>query len=72
MTAHGPVLPLWLCEACDRPWPCATRRVELLGEYATSPVALRIYLESRQAAAAQDMSWASTDTVYRRFLGWLA
>ncbi|MEH0929895.1 hypothetical protein [Micromonospora sp. CPCC 205558] len=72
MTAHGPVLPLWLCEACDRPWPCATRRVQLLGEYATSPVALRIYLASRLTAAAQDMSWASADTLDRRFLGWLA
>lgn len=44
MTAHGPVLPLWLCEACDRPWPCAIRRVELLGEYAASPVGLRTYM----------------------------
>lgn len=72
MTALGPVLPLWLCEACDRPWPCATRRVELLGEYATSPVALRTYLGSRMAAAAQDMSWAPVDTVNRRFFGCLA
>ncbi|MFG1917314.1 hypothetical protein [Micromonospora sp. NPDC048898] len=72
MTTHGPVLPLWLCEGCDRPWPCATRRVELLGEYAASPVALRIYLRSHLTAAMQDMTWAPADTVYRRFLGWLA
>lgn len=72
MTTHGPVLPLWLCGECERPWPCATRRAELLGEYATSPVALRIYLASHLAAAVQDMSWAPADAVYRRFLGWLA
>ncbi|MEU8328780.1 hypothetical protein [Micromonospora sp. NPDC048839] len=71
MTTHGPVLPLWLCEGCDRPWPCATRRGELLDEYATSPVALAGYLGSHLAAAMRDMSWAPADTVYRRFLGWL-
>jgi hypothetical protein len=72
MTTHGPVLPLWLCEACDRPWPCATSRVALLEEYAASPVALRIYLGSHLVAATQDMTWAPADVVYRRFLGWLA
>lgn len=72
MTVHGPVLPLWLCEACARPWPCATRRVELLGEYAASPVALRSYLGSHLSAARQDVTWAPPETLHRRFLGWLA
>lgn len=72
MTAHGPVLPLWLCEGCDRPWPCATRRGELFGEYAPSSVVLRIYLGPHLVAATQGMSWAPADAVCRRFLRWLA
>lgn len=71
MTTHGPVLPLWLCETCDRAWPCATRRLELLDEYAASPVALAAYLGSHLTAARKDMTWASPDTLNRRFLGWL-
>jgi hypothetical protein len=71
VTRHGPVLPLWVCETCDRPWPCASRRLELLDEYALSPVDLRVYLCSRLVAATQDLTWAPADTVYRRFLGWL-
>ncbi|MEU8423551.1 hypothetical protein AB0C15_22015 [Micromonospora sp. NPDC048835] len=41
------------------------------GEYLAA-VALRVYMRSHLVAARQDMSWASADTVYRRFLGWPA
>ncbi|TNH27278.1 hypothetical protein FHG89_18335 [Micromonospora orduensis] len=69
MTNHGPVLPLWLCETCDRPWPCATRRTELLGE--CERISLAYYMNLCLISAGQDMSWAPADVLRRRFIGWL-
>ncbi|MGC4810798.1 hypothetical protein ACLQ29_09750 [Micromonospora sp. DT228] len=69
MTTHAPVLPLWLCERCDRPWPCATRRAELLAEQGR--VRLAYYLSLCLISAGQDMSWAPVDVLRRRFIGWL-
>ncbi|MET8043387.1 hypothetical protein ABZU25_21300 [Micromonospora sp. NPDC005215] len=69
MTEHAPVLPLWLCETCERPWPCVTRRAELLGEQ--DPVHLAYYLSLCLISAGQDMSWAPPDVLRRRFIGWL-
>jgi hypothetical protein len=71
VTEHGPVLPVWLCDGCAAPWPCAVRRRELLTEYASSPLALAVYMGSYLNAAAQDMSWAPPAALDRRFLGWL-
>ncbi|MGC5286581.1 hypothetical protein [Micromonospora sp. DT231] len=70
MTTHAPVLPLWLCEGCDRPWPCATRRAELLAERERVPLAY--YLSLCLISAAQDMGWAPVDVLRRRFIGWLS
>ncbi|WP_433345242.1 hypothetical protein [Micromonospora sp. CA-111912] len=71
MTEHGPVLPAWLCAGCSAPWPCATRRNELLQEFAASPISLALYMGSYYVSASQDMSWAPAGTLHRRFLGWL-
>lgn len=69
MTRHGPVLPLWLCETCDRPWPCGIRRAELLS--GCDRVALAYYMSLCLISAGQDMSWAPADVLRRRFIGWL-
>lgn len=71
MTRHGPVLPIWLCEACDRPWPCRSRRDELLGEYADASPSLTLYMRMCLASAQHDMSWALPDSLRLRFLGWI-
>lgn len=71
MTRHGPVLPLWLCETCDRPWPCAPRHAELLSEYGDASTSLALYMDMCLISAGQDMSWAPADVLRRRFLGWL-
>ncbi|MFE9189233.1 hypothetical protein ACFYL6_06470 [Micromonospora sp. NPDC007208] len=71
MTKHGPVLPLWLCETCDRPWPCAPRRDELLGEHAATSISLALYMGACVLSARKDMSWAPPDALRRRFLGWM-
>jgi hypothetical protein len=71
VTDHGPVLPVWTCAGCDSPWPCPTRRGELLAEYDGAPVSLALYMGSHLVSATQDMSWAPAGALYRRFLGWL-
>ena len=71
MTAHTPVPPLWSCAGCSLPWPCTTRRQELLALYDEAPVSLALYLGRCFIDAAQDLSWAPAGTLYRRFLGWL-
>ncbi|WP_320067646.1 hypothetical protein [Micromonospora sp. RTGN7] len=71
MTDHGPVLPVWTCSGCGSPWPCLTRRRELLAEYDGAPVSLAIYLASRLVSATQDMGWAPATALHRRFIGWL-
>ncbi|RZT80663.1 hypothetical protein EV382_3921 [Micromonospora violae] len=71
MTKHGPILPLWLCETCGRPWPCAARRLELLSDYAASPISLALHMGACLTSAKTDMSWAPPDALQRRFLGWM-
>lgn len=70
MTSHGPVLPVWSCGGCDRPWPCPTRRQELRAEYADAPVSLALYLGAYFVKAAEDMPWAPAGPLHRRFIGW--
>ncbi|MGC5032854.1 hypothetical protein [Micromonospora sp. DT229] len=71
MTTHGPVLPFWTCAGCELPWPCRTRRRELLIEYENAPVSLALYMGTQLVSAAQDMGWAPAGVLHRRFLGWL-
>ncbi|WP_189040775.1 hypothetical protein [Micromonospora sonchi] len=52
MTAHGPVLPIWVCAGCGSLWPCRIRRRELLIEYEGAPVSLSIYMASRLVSAS--------------------
>ena len=70
MTTHGPVMPIWSCAGCDAPWPCQTRRRELLAEYADAPVSLALYLGSYLVQAAEDLHWLPAGALHRRFLGW--
>lgn len=71
MTDHGPVQPIWTCAGCSLPWPCPTRRRQLLAEYEGAPVSLSLYMASHLLSATQDMGWAPAGPLHRRFLGWL-
>jgi hypothetical protein len=68
---HLPGRPSWRCRTCDEPWPCATRRAELLAEYADAPVALALYLSGYFLDAAVDLQSTPAGHLYWRFLGWL-
>ncbi|MFX0594021.1 hypothetical protein [Melissospora conviva] len=71
MTAHGPVVPVWSCAGCNAPWPCATRRRELLAEYDRAPTSLAIYLAAQFVDASQDLTAVPAGRLYHRFLGWV-
>ncbi|RQX05117.1 hypothetical protein DLJ59_08175 [Micromonospora inaquosa] len=60
---------LWLCETSDRPWPCAKRRAELLGE--CERISVAYYMNPCLISAGHDMSWAPADLLRRTFIGWL-
>lgn len=70
MTTHGPVLPLWTCGGCAGPWPCGTRRRELLAEFDGARVSLSIYMGACLVCAAEDLSWYPAGCLHRRFVGW--
>ncbi|MGV9977727.1 hypothetical protein ACWDUH_08600 [Micromonospora wenchangensis] len=71
MTSHGPVLPVWTCAGCNSPWPCPTRRRELLAEYDRAPASLALYMGAHLVSATHDIGWAPAGALHRRFLGWL-
>jgi len=69
-TEHVPARPLWTCAVCPGPWPCPTRRRQLLAEYAAAPAALGVYLALCLADAADDLVGVPAEQLYTRFLGW--
>jgi hypothetical protein len=71
MSPHNPVRPTWTCGGCPSAWPCATRRAELLAEYAGCATSLAFYLGVCLTEAAHDLPHALAGELHRRFLGWL-
>jgi hypothetical protein len=69
---HQPIRPQWMCEACGRPWPCATARTGLLHEYRAFPSLLRAYLSTRMYEAFEDTAGQGETPLdlYQRFLAW--
>jgi len=71
VSAHQPVRPTWLCGGCGDPWPCVSRRRQLLAEYDRAPVSLTLYLAALFVDAVQDLPAAASGELYARFIGWL-
>ncbi|MGC9665205.1 hypothetical protein ACNTMW_01465 [Planosporangium sp. 12N6] len=71
MTAHQPIRPNWICVGCGYPWPCLSRRRQLLGEYADAPVSLALVLGASFVEAAADLRGVPAGELHGRFLGWL-
>lgn len=71
MTAHQPLRPNWPCAGCGYPWPCPSRRRQLLGEYANAPVSLALVLGSAFVKAAADLRSRPAGELHDRFMGWL-
>jgi hypothetical protein len=71
MTAHQPIRPNWSCGGCGYPWPCPSRRRQLLGQYVDAPVSLALVLGSAFVEAAADLRTAPAGELHDRFVGWL-
>jgi hypothetical protein len=52
VSIHQPMAQSWICLACSMPWPCPTRRRQLLGQYADTPVSLALLLGSAMIEAS--------------------
>jgi len=70
LSAHNPVRPTWQCGGCGDPWPCASRRQQLLAEYLGARVSLTLYVTALFVDACRDMPSAPAGDLYQRFLGW--
>ncbi len=71
MSVHAPTRPQWSCVGCSAPWPCASRRRQLVAEYPDDLLPAALYLASCLVEAAHDLPEAPAGVLYRRFLGWL-
>jgi hypothetical protein len=71
VTAHQPMRPNWACAGCGFPWPCPSRRRQLLGEYAGTPVSLSLVRSAALVEATADLRKVPAGDLYDRFVGWL-
>jgi hypothetical protein len=71
VSTHNPMRPSWECGGCGDPWPCVTRRRELLAEYERARVSLVVYVTGQFLDAVQDLPSVPSGALYDRFLGWL-
>jgi hypothetical protein len=70
MSEHNPTRPSWQCAGCDAPWPCATRRQQLIAEFDRSYAALCIYMANKFVDAASELPGSSAGDLYERFMRW--
>ncbi|GAA1807710.1 hypothetical protein GCM10009835_28430 [Planosporangium flavigriseum] len=68
---HSPLRPSWTCTGCSAPWPCQTRRGQLLASFDSTPVSLTLLMGGYFIDAAQDLHAESASALYQRFMGWL-
>jgi hypothetical protein len=75
VSAHNAIARTWICTGCGEPWPCATRRRQLLAQYADAEVSLSLLLAAAMIEAAGEPGGVLRDVpagdLYARFIGWL-
>lgn len=72
--AHQLRRPAWTCSACMQPWPCPTRRDQLLDDYSGSLRELRNLMAgfiSDALADLDDPAAPELEELTRQLLGWL-
>lgn len=72
MSMHLPIRPDWTCAACGVPWPCPTRKRQLIAAYQGAYVSMMLHLSSYFIDACADMPLTASGSLHRRFLGWPA
>jgi hypothetical protein len=74
--AHVALRPLWICRACADPWPCATARLLLKGQYDQNPIGLSVHLRGVLHEAIRDLyrlnacDAPAPQAMFERFVGW--
>jgi hypothetical protein len=68
---HSPMRPSWNCSGCSAPWPCPTKRRQLLAEFHGAPTSLGLLMAVRMSDAAVDLHDVPAGEIHRRFLGWI-
>jgi hypothetical protein len=71
MSDHNPQRPSWSCTGCGDPWPCISRKRQLVAEYQHDPTALRVYMAVQFADAAQDLGMTPAGVLWVRVVGWV-
>lgn len=72
MSMHQPIRPDWTCAGCGAPWPCPTRKRQLIAHYHQTPVSLMVYLAGFFVEACQDLPGVLAGMLHERFLAWPA
>jgi hypothetical protein len=70
VTVHLAARPSWTCLACGIPWPCRSRRRELIAEFDGARVSLSLFLAGCFVQAAREQPHVAAGLLYARFLGW--
>ena len=65
---HLPDRPTWLCRVCGDPYPCETRRTQLLAEFSGASMQLSIFMALDLADATADLTYTPAAELRRRFL----
>jgi hypothetical protein len=64
---HLPQRPAWTCQVCEEPYPCPTRRTQLLAEFRGASVQLNVFMGLDFTEAAGELRGVSGDELHRRF-----
>lgn len=65
---HEARRPVWLCEVCDEPWPCAEARVELAKVHSRTIVTVLMW--AYFLMAAEDMPTMPAKPLHDQFIRW--
>jgi hypothetical protein len=64
---HLPSRPGWTCVVCGDPYPCLTRREQLLDEFRGAWIQLAVFMSIDYADAATELSMISAQDLHARF-----
>ena len=71
---HIAARPMWICRACEHPWPCADAKADLLHEFRNFPSVLAIYMSAQMHVAMEDLAarhGSPPGDLFERFMSWL-
>ncbi len=69
-------MPIWICEADARLWPCLEARRLLIAQFHDDPMGLVVFMYEMATDAAHDFHALSAETMpgartlYERFVAW--